>query len=153
MAQESHIREVRHQAYHVYWGSSSSLRIDRRRSFVQENLKLQVVGNDGPTLLGRDRLKTLTLDWPQLNLLQQAPEKWKELVEKFEVVFKEELGHIKGYKASIQLKDNAKSSFYKARNVPYALKEKVEIELDRLERDGEIEKVSTSQWAAPIVPV
>ncbi len=48
---------------------------------------------------------------------------------------------------------NAKSSFYKARNVPYALKEKVEIELDRLERDGVIEKVSTSQWAAPIVPV
>jgi len=30
----------------------------------KKNLKLQVVGNDGPSLLGSDWLKVLTLDWP-----------------------------------------------------------------------------------------
>ena len=37
--------------------------------------------------------------------------------------------------------------------MPYALRDKVEEELSRLERDGIIEPVELSYWAAPIVPV
>ena len=37
--------------------------------------------------------------------------------------------------------------------MPYALKVKIEKELDRLEQDGVIEPVTFSEWAAPIVPV
>ena len=37
--------------------------------------------------------------------------------------------------------------------VPYALRTKVEQELDRLEKSGIIEPVQFSEWAAPIVPV
>ena len=37
--------------------------------------------------------------------------------------------------------------------MPYALKEKVEQELQRLEEEGIIYKVSQSDWAAPVVPV
>ena len=43
--------------------------------------------------------------------------------------------------------------FCKARPVPYALKEKVETELKRLEDEGIISKVERSEWASPIVPV
>ncbi len=43
--------------------------------------------------------------------------------------------------------------FYRPRNVPYSLKEKVESELDRLEKEGVIEKIRSSKWAAPIVSV
>ena len=37
--------------------------------------------------------------------------------------------------------------------MPYALKEKVEQELQRLEEEGIIFKVSHSDWAAPVVSV
>ena len=43
--------------------------------------------------------------------------------------------------------------FFKPRSVPYAMKGKVEEELERLQKLGIIEPVQFSRWAAPIVPV
>jgi len=40
-----------------------------------------------------------------------------------------------------------------ARPVPFALRDKVEAELERLQREGIIEPVQSAEWAAPIVPV
>ncbi|GFX04523.1 transposon Tf2-9 polyprotein [Trichonephila clavipes] len=37
--------------------------------------------------------------------------------------------------------------------VPFALKGRVENEIDRLEKEGIIEKVDSSEWATPVVPV
>ncbi|GFQ74858.1 transposon Tf2-9 polyprotein [Trichonephila clavata] len=37
--------------------------------------------------------------------------------------------------------------------VPFALKGRVENEIDRLEREGIMEKVESSEWATPVVPV
>ena len=47
----------------------------------------------------------------------------------------------------------ASPRFFKARPLPYALKEKVEFELERLVKEGVIEPVQFSEWAAPIVPI
>lgn len=41
----------------------------------------------------------------------------------------------------------------KARHIPFAMKTKMEAELDRLLKLGHIEKVEVSEWATPIVPV
>ena len=53
----------------------------------------------------------------------------------------------------MHVKDDATPRFHKARPVPYAMKEKVEDELKRLQETGIIEPVQFSEWAAPIVPV
>ena len=45
------------------------------------------------------------------------------------------------------------SLYYKARTVPFALRQKVECELEQLESQEIIEPVHFSDWAAPIVPV
>ena len=38
-------------------------------------------------------------------------------------------------------------------SLPYALRTNVELELERLQREGIISPVEFSEWAAPIVPV
>ena len=49
------------------------------------------------------------------------------------------------------MKDNVCPKFCCARTVPYALRKKVENELDRLEKENLIQKVEHSHWATPIV--
>ena len=60
---------------------------------------------------------------------------------------------MKTFEATLQLKPGAKPKFCKARPVPFALKAAIEQELDRLESEGILEKVSYSEWAATVVSV
>ena len=55
------------------------------------------------------------------------------------------------HKATLQVQPEATSKFHKARPVPFAIKEAVGAELDRLECEGILKKVDHSVWAAPIV--
>ena len=70
-----------------------------------------------------------------------------------ERTLRDDIGTINGVKGHLQVNPEAEPIFCKARNVPYALREKVEEELSRLEQDGIIEPVEFADWAAPIVPV
>ena len=60
---------------------------------------------------------------------------------------------MKKCKAHLRVKSEAKPVFHRAQSVPYAIKEAIEKEIERLEEDGIIEKVEHSEWAALIVPV
>ena len=48
---------------------------------------------------------------------------------------------------------DAQPKFFKPWPVPFTIKSVIEQELDQLEASGAIEKVTCSDWAAPIVPV
>ncbi|KAL4088576.1 hypothetical protein QTP88_023665 [Uroleucon formosanum] len=61
--------------------------------------------------------------------------------------------YIKDHEINLSLKENSVPVFHRAYQVPYALKSAVEIELNRLEVEGVISKVSISDWASPIVVV
>ena len=74
-------------------------------------------------------------------------------MQKHSDVFREELGELKGTQAKIHIDPQAQPRFHKSRPVPFALRKKVEQELERLEREGIIKPVQFSDWAAPIVPV
>ena len=67
-------------------------------------------------------------------------------------MFREELGTLEGAKAKIIVPLNAQLCFFKPKPLPYALKDKVKKELDRLQLQGVITPVQFSDWAAPIVP-
>eukprot|EP00731_Ephydatia_muelleri_P025027 Em0017g110a len=92
-----------------------------------------IMCGDGPLLLGRDSFSTLTLNLEELSVLHTR--------------------NVDGLKVKLHVKDSCKPRYYKARPVPYALREKVEAELVMLEKSGVIKKAQFSEWAAPAVPV
>ena len=118
----------------------------------QEELPLLVVRGTGASLLGRNWLEKIRLDWQGIHQLQQVPA-LQETLQRYAEVFEDELGVIKGVEAQIDVDPQAQPRFCKARPVPLALKDKVEAELDRLQKEGIIEPVQSAEWAAPIVPV
>ena len=120
----------------------------------RETLSLLVVAGNGPSLLGRDWLLRIRLDWQSLHRLQAAsPIHLRAVLDSHSAAFKDELGRMTNVKAKIFLNPEAQPRFCKPRSVPFALRAKVNSELERLEKAGVIEPVQFSDWAAPIVPV
>ncbi|GBL72211.1 hypothetical protein AVEN_115188-1 [Araneus ventricosus] len=60
---------------------------------------------------------------------------------------------VPNFTIKLKLSDGAKPSYTPERNVPYALREKVDKELDSLEAAGIISKSSTSVWGSPLVVI
>jgi len=120
-----------------------------------EQLELVVANGSGPSLLGRDWLTKIRLDWTNLLCTNHAcySLSLQGLHVTYATVFSSELGILKGTAATIWLDPTAQPCFHKPRAVPYALKEKTEKELDRLVQQGVIEPIEFSEWATPIVPV
>ena len=68
-------------------------------------------------------------------------------------VFNDELGCITEVEAKFQIDDSVEPRFLKARPVPYHLRDRVNDKLVRLEREEIVERVDSSDWACPIVPI
>ena len=109
-----------------------------------------VVKGPGAILLGRDWLQ---LNWNTVFHVQVVSPQLQRILDKNKVVFVEGLGMLKGIEAKISADPGATPKFLKARPVPYALKAKVEQELERLQKEGIMSAVDFTEWAAPIVSV
>ena len=123
-------------------------------------LFLYVVEGQGPSLMGREWLNEINLNWQELNQAVETTNNVEpmnsevgRLLQKYGNVFKEGLGVMNTFEARLQVKEGARPKFCKARPVPFALKEAIDRELDRLEAEGILEPVRYSEWAAPVVPV
>ena len=120
-------------------------------------------GGNNP-LFGRSWIRALKLNWAEVKAIHDASTinndvtatrrtadaQINTILKQHAAVFEKGFGQLKNTNARFYLKDNAKPAFAKARNVPYALREKVDAELDRLEKAGIISPVKYSEWASPI---
>ena len=88
-------------------------------------LELLVATGTGPSLIGRDWLHELKLDWATIHSVQTEG-KVQSLLQKYSVVFSEETGKLKGVEAKIAIDPTVSPKFCRARTVPHALKPKVE---------------------------
>ena len=119
-----------------------------------------MVETPGPALFGRDWLSEIRLNWGEIKTLklnqtssESRPSELEDMLKEYESVFTDGVGTLKDHKANLKIEENCQPRFHKARQVPYALRPKVEAELRRLEEQGILSKVEYSEWATPIVPV
>ncbi|XP_049526602.1 uncharacterized protein K02A2.6-like isoform X2 [Dermacentor silvarum] len=125
----------------------------------KQSLRLPVIivkdhGKQLPLLMGRNWLEMLGLDWKSvLSVNVSDASKVEAVKQKFPGGFSKQPGVVKNYQARIVLKQNCTPVFGKARNVPYALRDNVEKELERLQKSGVIRRVMQSDWATPVVVI
>ena len=118
-----------------------------------------VVDHEGATLLGRDLISKLTLDWAeimdscQVHAIKSNFDNNPHPVSNFPKLFKAGLGKLEGVKAKIHVKEGTVPIYQKARPIPFTERELVDAELGRLENLGVIEPVQFSEWASQIIPV
>ena len=112
---------------------------------------LIVAGNERPPLFGRDWIQGIQLDWAGLHQIREKVS--ASIISRFLAVFSKEVGKIKGYKAIICQRQGTKPIFKKSRSVAYALQPAIEIELNRMQQEGILEPVESSEWATPLVIV
>ncbi|XP_061716634.1 uncharacterized protein K02A2.6-like [Cydia pomonella] len=115
------------------------------------NLPLYVIKNGGRPLLGREWIRALKVNQITINEIVEEDRLVTQLCSEFPEVFTDKLGTCK---KGIQLQLTDSDPIYvRARPVPLALRERIERELERLERDGTLCRVDHSDYGTPIVPV
>ena len=116
-----------------------------------------VIDGNVPILLGRDWLRKLKLSWGELFPVKvnslEVDQRVQSIQIKYPEVFSGKLGCLKGFKVRIPVPSDVQPRYFKPRTMPYALKGRVDEELDKLEEQGVWSRVEYSRWAAPIVPV
>ena len=111
-----------------------------------------VVPGYGPSLLGRNWLYKVKLDWSSVN--RCGPTLIDDLLKKYINIFVPDGNSpLKGVVAKIHFLENTKPLYFRVRPLPYALKNKGDVEIDRLLAEKIIEPVEISEWAAPVVPI
>jgi len=132
-------------------------------NIVYENQVAQgnvyLVKNNVRPIFGREWMSLITVQLKKTDMYHLEinnkceTELVHDLENQFSKLFGDDLGKIPKFKGQIKLRENTKPIFKKARSLPYAIKDKVENEIDKLERDGVISKVNFSQWGTPVVPI
>ena len=90
-------------------------------------LTLTIVPGKAPSLLDRNWLQKIKLDWQKLFSLSDCQNiNLQNILNRHKAVFNDKLGLLKNFEVSIPIDTNVTPKFCKARAVPYALKEKIE---------------------------
>ncbi|XP_064475325.1 uncharacterized protein LOC135389189 [Ornithodoros turicata] len=114
-------------------------------------LSLRVVKGAGSSLLGRDWFQYLGIS-VKVNQMRMA-ETVDTVLAQYSDVFDPAFNGHSGTPVHITMKQEASPKFLKARPVPFALRDAVFKELEKLETQGILEPVQASRWATPIVIV
>lgn len=112
----------------------------------ESTLPLLIVSEGQTNLCGGnwiDALNILNLNVNHLNVFTKT--KVNAILNEYKEIFEPTLGLVKGMKAAIVLREDAKPRFLKARSVPFSTREKVEKELERLPAEGIIKPIQVAR--------
>ena len=97
-------------------------------------LPLLMVAGVGASLLGRNWLEKITLNWKAIHTVNL--DQLQSVLNQYTEVFQPGVGMLKDYKAHIFIDPTVPPKFCKARSLPYAMKPLVETQLDKLHPDS-----------------
>lgn len=130
---------------------------------VERKLNIYITEVDRKPLLGREWIRQLSIpggipDFLDCNVVDNVNNvdskkfKLEDVFQKYKEVRSNEWSKISGVQAKLTLIPNATPVFL-ARTVLFKLVKLLDKELDELSRVGVLEKIETSEWANPIVPI
>ncbi|KRY64914.1 Uncharacterized protein T4A_14025 [Trichinella pseudospiralis] len=117
---------------------------------IHRTLALIVAKGHCPNVLRLNWFESLGI-LSGVHRLTSTPPQILEVLRKYRSVFTEELGMYVGKPVSLDLDPNVTPICMKARKVPFALREKIDAELDKLVEQGVLEPVDHPVWSTPIV--
>lgn len=144
-------------AIRINGGTKVSVNYDGRRMM----LRLLVVDEGRSNILGRDWIQALHINGKTLDEIVSNSSVFNINLKQVELndvlnyhkeIFNDQLGCCK-LEAHLHIKTDAMPKFLKARSLPFAYRELVEKDINRLTAEGVLEPVNISKWAAPIVLV
>ncbi|UYV84399.1 K02A2.6-like [Cordylochernes scorpioides] len=109
-----------------------------------QTLPLMVVGGERPSLCGRNWMEALGILPTQpykVDMIKVTENNLPTPLHRFRELFKPGYGVFKGVRARLLVDLEMKPRFFKSRPIPYALKEKISRELDRLVKAGILKPV------------
>lgn len=127
--------------------------------------EIMFIVSKGTPLLGRTWIRHLKLNLIELDsnyftkcanpesihMINTHSNDINNILEQFKDIFEPKVGCIPKFTCSLKLREAAKPVFLKARDIPFALREKVDIELKTLEAQGIISKIDCVDWGSPLV--
>lgn len=113
------------------------------------DLDIYVASSEGAPLLGRDFFSKFSLKISMVHSCNFL----NEFIPKYPQLFSDKLGCCKTVRVTLNMKPDAQPKFFKPRPLPFALRARVDQELNRLVDLGILEQVNYSEYASPIVPV
>ena len=116
------------------------------------SILLYVIAGNGPPLLGRDFYYAFRLTIHNLEEFQPK-DIIGELSTTFSNIFSQKLGLFKHGTIHLNLRKDVQPKFFKARPLPFALRQRVESEISRLVKLNILEAVDYCDWGTPIVPI
>lgn len=123
---------------------------------VVKYLELFVIKGGTTSLLGRQWLTELNIpigNTSNCNRIDSVCSNIDMLLDRYKQLFDGTLGRFTGGKATLRVREGAAPVFHRARPLPFALRERMDKELDVMLGAGIIEPVDCSDWASPLVPV
>ncbi|XP_058049000.1 uncharacterized protein K02A2.6-like, partial [Ahaetulla prasina] len=115
----------------------------------KKTLPITLVEGTLPSLLGLDWFRALGMGVTGIH--RNGCDLQNALMEEFAEVFEDRLGKYKGTPISFNLDPQVAPIRLKARRVPFALKPKIDREIDKLVSQGILVPVDHAKWETPIV--
>ena len=102
---------------------------------------LCVIKGGGPSLLGKDWLKKIRMDWASIRSVQENDLSLTSLLANYSEIFSTSHGVMTKHTTHLTIKPNSVAKFHHPRSIPFTIKDRIGKELDRLEAAGVLRRI------------